>query len=1368
MSLENKERNTYNVEPLNSNNYHMWRFRMEILLTEKEVFDMIESQLDENNYATEAARIIARKADNKCKSLIVQCIENSQIDIIRGKSTAYDMWKTFEDLYQNKGLQGQLFLKRKFMQVKLEENEDIDILIKRFDNLLCQLRASGVQVKEEDAVCQLLLSLPKTYETVVTVLENLPPKEVTLEFVKSKLRIESEKRNINYSNTENRNSIRSASFMSNKVIKCFGCGQPGHIQRYCRNSENNQRGRYGNQGSTTYRGRHNYNSSNQHQRGRYTGHRGFRGRFRGNAGGNYVENTTMREDEEGKICFMGNSELLLQKVKADYNTMVFLIDSGCTDHLVNREKYFSELVMLEKPIKIAIAKDKNYLEATGIGNIDVISFIDDKEIECTMKNVLFVPELRHNLLSVKKLEMSQIKVVFENAQVRLYQRNKLINIGSRNNLYEVEFGILKKQCLNSENKNDKTKLWHKRFGHIGFSNLKRVVELDLVEGIDKLEIKKTQFCESCTNGKMMRNNFGTREKSRRLLEIIHSDVCGPINPTSHDGNNYFVTFIDGFSNFVYVYPIKTKGEVLDCFREYSKLVQAKFNLNISTLRCDNGGEYTSNNFKDYCKENGIVIDYTVPYTPQQNGKAERFNRSLMEKARSMIHESSVPKFFWDEAIKTAAYLMNRSPSAILENNTPAEIWHKRKPNVSNLRVFGSTVYYHIPKEKRSKLDFKSEKGMMLGYTNNGYRIWNMKEQKVIFSRDVIFDENCFYFKKEVIRINDDQEIDKQSENKKNLNNLRDLSQTKFEENTVSNDIDENKEPIESNENIERMKSNEISDRNVNDTLDDMTKTRPKRTVNVPVRFNDYEMYAANEAISFVENIPTNYDDLEHRKDKNKWVEAMDREIKFIDDNETWEAVPTPKNTKLLDTKWVYTIKPFEIDEKDRFKARLVVRGFAQERDFTLDEIYSPMARMTTIRTLLAVGNQNRFIFNQLDVKTAFLNGILKEDIYIENPKGITCKEGHVLKLKKSLYGLKQSSKCWNDRINEFLISLHYKRSESDYCLYIKHTKSGTLFLLIYVDDIILASVEQDLIDKCKKELMEGFKMKDKGNLHYFLGLEIEYDRNKGIMRINQNRYTNNILKRFNMEHCKPCSIPIDPKLKLLTIKIEETDQRKPIKELIGCLMYLMLGTRPDISFAINYFSRYQEKNETEVWSNIKRLLRYIQGTKDSKLTYLRSQKELPLTCYVDSDWGGDLADRKSVSGFLIKIYGNTVSWVTRKQRCVALSSTEAELIALSISIQEGIWIKKLLLDMKIMNIKLKVYEDNQACIALIKNPGNNRRVKHIDLKYNYISENVERKEIELEYIPSNRQQADILTKGLASVQFKFLRNLIGLEVKDEN
>lgn len=1344
----------YCVEQLNERNYHNWKFRMEMILEENGCLENVKSETDVNTIVDEQKKNTYLKMDSKAKSLIVQCVEDSQLEYLREKDTAYKMWKTLKDKYEKKGLTGQLFLKKKLLNMKLNENESVEKFISDFDEIVRQLKSAGEEIKDQDLICNLLLSLPKSYETMVTVIENIP--NVTYGDVKSKLLGEYEKRKLSGDVSGVQQS--STAFMSDKG--CYRCGEVGHFKRNCKkvlsssNTWRNQefqrrresttegRGQWGRQELNYYRGRGCDRESKPATTQRWTTNRG-RGRAQSNFHrSNYVQ---VHQDDQGQgegnvnnssetvnvdksVCFLGQTNNINDYERQ--NELTFFIDSGCTDHMVNKKIYFTDIVMLQEPIRIAIAKDNNYLIALGVGNIEVYSFVGNENVKCTIRNVLYVPDLRKNLLSVKRLEMHNIKVIFENACVKLVDKNVgLIGLGKRNNLYEITFQFLSAECLNVVQENNDFMKWHRRYGHIGFGGLEKLIKSNVVNGLDRnIQFPKLNFCEPCINGKMTRIPFGTRTKSNRILEIIHSDICGPITPETHDGHKYFITFIDDFSNFVIVYLLKHKNEAFEAFCEYVKMTQAMFNCNISKLRCDNGGEYTSKQFIDYCKSNGIILDYTVPYTPQQNGKAERMNRSLVERSRAMISESNVPKEFWGEAIRTVAYIMNRAITADVSDTTPAEIWYQKKPDVSNLRIFGTVVYSHVEKQFRDKFDCKTEKCVMVGYAPTGYRLWSTERNKIIISRDVKFDESKFWFKTKTVEI---------SSNDPDINKIQD--------NVVANDKDEKQdEPCENDERTIETREG-------------------RRNTKIPSRYEDYELYMAFNATNFVEDVPQNYDDLYCRPDRKYWTKAIDCELKSIIENDTWETVEMPKDEKILDTKWVFSYKNLEEYEEDKYKARLVVRGFAQEEKKDFDNIYSPVAKMITIRMLLIMGNQFKYYFQQLDVKTAFLNGTLNENIYIYPPKGVKCETGKVLKLKRSLYGLKQSSKCWNDEINSYLLELGFVRSENDFCLYSKTYENEKVYLLIYVDDIILAGPNLQCINKVKEKLMYRFKMKDKGNLKNFLGLEVFYDRENGILKISQIKYIKALLKRFNMEECKTSSIPIDSKLKLDFCTDKNNNTRKPFRELVGCLMYLSLGTRPDIRYALSYFSRFQDRATDETWFYLKRVLRYLRGTDKMGLEYRRGTNK-ELTCYVDSDWGGDTHDRKSVTGFLFKIFNNTFMWTTRKQQCVSLSTSEAELIALCSAVSEGLWIRKLIKDFNVDIQYITFYEDNQGCIAIIKNPTNNRRVKHVDLKYNFVCENLRKGYINIVYIETNNQQADILTKGLSATLFNKFRYM--LDVRD--
>lgn len=420
----------------------------------------------------------------------------------------------------------------------------------------------------------------------------------------------------------------------------------------------------------------------------------------------------------------------------------FKLDSGASDHLVNVTTFFDSLERLPCPVVINVAKDGEDLIAKEEG---VINGYSNHAVPLNVQKVLYVADLRDNLLSVKKLAAAGVEVLFLKSKAVLKKDGVTIATAPmKGNLYELDIKVSHSTanvCQVEQNQ-----LWHRRLGHLGQGGMAKIVQKKLATGVD-FKPGQNRFCDACAQGKQCREPFdGTRQRATRPLERIHSDVCGPIDPPAWDGSRYFVSFIDDKTHFA---MMKRKSEVFEKFQEYEALVSAQFGMKISKLTVDQGREYGSTAQKGFYKRKGIQVEPTVAYTPQQNGVAERFNRTLVEKVRTMLIDSSMPKSMWCEAAVTAVYLINRSPSAALsEGATPAECWIGSKPDLSKLRVFGCKAYAWVPAQLRKKLDAKSEEVVMIGYAPNGYRLWNRRTRKVVIARDVRFDETCFPYASE--------------------------------------------------------------------------------------------------------------------------------------------------------------------------------------------------------------------------------------------------------------------------------------------------------------------------------------------------------------------------------------------------------------------------------------------------------------------------------------------------------------------------------------------------------------------------------------------------------------------------------------------
>lgn len=517
-----------------------------------------------------------------------------------------------------------------------------------------------------------------------------------------------------------------------------------------------------------------------------------------------------------------------------------------------------------------------------------------------------------------------------------------------------------------------------------------------------------------------------------------------------------------------------------------------------------------------------------------------------------------------------------------------------------------------------------------------------------------------------------------------------------------------------------------------------------------------------EAASSDDDVPKSFSEIENSSNRVKWLEAVQSELDSMVKNKVWNIEKKPDNKKLIKSKWVFVKKTDANGNPVRFKARLVAKGFLQKFGVDYEETYSPVAKLSTLRTVLAVGVKRGYTFYQLDVKTAFLHGELQEEIYMEVPQGLQTKSGMALKLIKSLYGLKQSPRCWNQKVNTVLEGLGFQRSQHDYCLYTKTSNDNVMLLLLYVDDVLIAGDDINDIERVKEKLSSVFEMSDCGELKHYLGMKIEYNKQTGIMYLSQEASIEKILSKFGMTDCNNIDTPMEKGLQLQ--RNEEECGEFPYRELLGSLMYLMLCVRPDICYAVGYMGRYQENFNEMHWSALKRILRYLKGTQLLKLKFDNSYKgEDVLVGYVDADWGSNTDDRKSTSGLIYYVYGCPVSWSSKKQTTVATSSSEAEYVALSLATSEGLWLKGILEDMKVIasNKPFLLYEDNAGCIAMAKN-AESKRSKHIDIKHHFIRDHLMKGDLKIQHISTKDQIADVFTKSLDKCSFVAIRNFLKL------
>ena len=506
--------------------------------------------------------------------------------------------------------------------------------------------------------------------------------------------------------------------------------------------------------------------------------------------------------------------------------------------------------------------------------------------------------------------------------------------------------------------------------------------------------------------------------------------------------------------------------------------------------------------------------------------------------------------------------------------------------------------------------------------------------------------------------------------------------------------------------------------------------------------------------------PSSVAEAKSRPDKAKWENAMEREVESLHSNNVWELVEPPSNRKIVGSKWIFKRKVDADGAVERYKARLVAQGCSQKFGLDYEETFSPVVRFESIRSVVALGAQHKLKLHQMDVSTAFLHGELAEEVYMRQPEGFVeqGKEHLVCRLQRSIYGLKQSPRCWNHALDSKLKEMGFEQTSSDPCLYVHFDSEGVMFLVaVYVDDIVLGGRREAEMTTVKEELSQNFEMKDLGPLHHFLGVKVIQDHLTRAIWIGQPSYTEELLQKFGMYDSKPVSTPVNPDVKLVPSENPDDVCNQPMYQtVVGSLLYLSTKTRPVIAYAVSRVARFCGKPTKEHWTAVKRVLRYLKGTSNLGLLY-REDTPAEIIGYANADWAGDVGDRKSTSGYVFLLGGAAISWKSSKQTCVALSTAEAECVALSAAAQEAVWLQQLASDLLNKSIReTTILEDNQSNICLAKKQQVHGSTKHIDIKYHFIHDLVEAGRIKLTYCASEDMVADMLTKGLPIKQFEKL------------
>ncbi|KAE8694951.1 hypothetical protein F3Y22_tig00110761pilonHSYRG00036 [Hibiscus syriacus] len=756
-------------------------------------------------------------------------------------------------------------------------------------------------------------------------------------------------------------------------------------------------------------------------------------------------------------------------------------------------------------------------------------------MEVQLQDVYHVTGMKKNLLSVAQLTSSGHYVLFGPQDVKVYRDVKISETPTMEGRHLESFYVMSAESayVDRTRKNETSDLWHMRLGHVSYSKLSVMVKKSMLKGLPQLDVRTYTVCARRHYGKAHQLPYDeSKFKAKEPLELVHSDVFGPVKQQSISGMRYMVTFIDDFSRYVWVFFMKEKYDIFSKFKEFRDSAEGEVGKNIYCLRTDNRGEYRSNEFSQYLRECRIH-QYTCANTPQQNGVAERKNRHLAKICRSMLYAKNVPGRFWAEAMRTATFVINRLPQPRLGFVLPFKKLWNIKPTVSYFQVFdrerGGNVVIQLVEDATR------------------HEMW--------------------YLMKHILG----------GPQRKRCCQIRENLETSYNKRWGS--ILFNSKQVQMNQKIQMA-----------------MMPNPKY---------------ANATIIEEATEPETF---EEASKSSELMTTMKEEIDALQQNQTWDIVPKIKDVKPLSCKWVYKIKRRPDGSIERYKARLVARGFSQQYGLDYDETFSPVAKLTTVRVLLALTANKDWNLWQMDVKNAFLHGELDREIYMTQPMGFQS-QGHpeyVCKLRKALYELKQAPRAWYGKIAEFLTKSGYSVTPADSSLFVK------------VNEEILQT---------KENLSVRFQMKELGQLKHFLGLEV--DRTHEGIFLCQQKYAKDLLKRFGMLECKSTSMPMEPNIKMCAHEGKDLEDATMYRQLVGSLIYLTL-TRPDISYAVGVMSRYMQNPKKPHLEAVRRILRYMKNTIDYGLLYKKGE-DCKLVGYCDADYAEDHDTRRSTTGYVFKL-----------------------------------------------------------------------------------------------------------------------------------